>query len=385
MIDAKRARVGVSVVFAVCGASFATWTARVPAAQQRLGLSTGQLAIALFVLATGSILMLVVTGAVIARIGSRSGAVAGVATLSGGLVLVASAPDMVLFCAALFVLGAGNSLLDVSMNAHAARVETAYGRPIFAGFHAFWNIGGLFGSGLAALLAQARVPIGYHFPAMAAAMFGVGLSAIVVLFLRTPDADRQGPAFVLPSRVLLPLGVIAFCGFLAEGTVNDWSAVYLSKESVTPGGVSSLGYFAFSVAMILVRLVADRMAARFGAPGVMRAAAVVATIGFLVVAWLTVPAVGVLGFGIVGLGLAAVVPLAWSAAARMSPDAPGQAISAVAACGYLGFLTGPAVVGAIASTVGLRVALPCVIVFVATTYALASRTRTVESSSARPA
>lgn len=95
------------------------------------------------------------------------------------------------------------------------------------------------------------------------------------------------------------------------------------------------------------------------------------------------PAVGVLGFGVVGLGLAAVVPLAWSAAARMSPDSPGRAISAVAACGYLGFLTGPAVIGAIASTVGLRVALLCVIVFVAATYALGSHTRTVESSPAR--
>jgi hypothetical protein len=265
---------------------------------------------------------------------------------------VAAAPDLALFVAALAVLGAGNSLLDVAMNAHAARVEDAYGRPIFAGFHAFWNIGGLAGSGLAAASAAADVPIGVHFPVAAAVLLGAALGATTA-FLPGTDPGAGGPAFSLPGRALVPLGVIAFCGFLAEGTVNDWSAVLLATGSGASESVASLGYFAFSITMIGVRLAADRFVLRAGAVRVVPVAAAVTVAGFAIVVLAPVPVVGIAGFAVIGLGAAAIVPVAWSVAAQKEPDAPGRAIAAVATCGYLGFLVGPVLVGALASAVGL--------------------------------
>jgi hypothetical protein len=123
--EPRRARASVCVVFGVCGAAFATWAARVPAAQHRLGLTPGQLAIALFGLAAGAVVALAGSGALITRAGSRAGAAAGAAVLGLGLALIPAAGDLPFFVAALFVLGVGNGLLDVSMNAHAARVERA--------------------------------------------------------------------------------------------------------------------------------------------------------------------------------------------------------------------------------------------------------------------
>jgi MFS family permease len=348
----RRARIGVSIVFLVCGAAFATWAARVPAAQERLGLTEGELAIGLFGLAAGSVLALVGAGALVTLIGSRRTSVLGAVVLCAGLPAVAAAPDLALFVAALAVLGAGNSLLDVAMNAHAARVEDAYGRPIFAGFHAFWNIGGLVGSGLAAGLAAAGAPIGVHFPLAAAVLLAVALGATTA-FLPGADPGAGGPAFSLPGRALVPLGVIAFCGFLAEGTVNDWSAVLLTTGSGAAESVASLGYFAFSIAMIGVRLAADRFVARAGAVPVARLAAAVTVAGFAVVVLAPVPAVGIAGFAVIGLGVAAIVPVAWSVAAQKEPHAPGRAIAAVATCGYLGFLVGPVLVGVLASAIGL--------------------------------
>jgi MFS family permease len=348
----RRARIGVSVVFLVCGAAFATWAARVPAAQERLGLTEGELALGLFGLATGSVLALIGAAALVTLIGSKRTSMVGSTVLCAGLPAVAAAPNLGLFIVALAVLGAGNSLLDVAMNAHAARVEDAYGRPIFAGFHAFWNIGGLAGSGLAAGLAAADVPIGVHFPLAAAVLLGVALGATTA-FLPGTDPGAGGPAFSLPSRTLVPLGVIAFCGFLAEGTVNDWSAVLLTTGSGASESVASLGYFAFSIAMIGVRLAADRFVARVGAVSATRMAAAVTVAGFTVVVVAPSPAVGIVGFAVVGLGIAAIVPVAWSVAAQKEPQAPGRAIAAVATCGYLGFLVGPVLVGALASAIGL--------------------------------
>jgi len=352
----RRARIAVSVVFLVCGAAFATWAARVPAAQERLGLTAGQLAIGLFGLAAGSVLALVGAGALVTLIGSKRTSIVGATILCAGLPAVAAAPDLALFVAALAVLGAGNSLLDVAMNAHAARVEDAYGRPIFAGFHAFWNIGGLAGSGVAAALAATDVPIGVHFPIAAAVLLGTALAALTA-FLPGPDPGAGGPAFALPSRALVPLGAIAFCGFLAEGTVNDWSAVLLATGSGASESVASLGYFAFSIAMIGVRLAADRFVSRTGAVSVTRMAATVTVAGFAIVVLAPVPVVGIVGFAVIGLGVAAIVPVAWSAAAQKEPGAPGRAIAAVATCGYLGFLVGPVLVGALASAVGLTGAI----------------------------
>ncbi|HUY49560.1 MAG TPA: MFS transporter [Streptosporangiaceae bacterium] len=271
--------------------------------------------------------------------------------------LVSLAADLPLFVLALFVLGMGNSLLDVSMNAHAARVERAYGRPIFAGFHAFWNIGGLAGSGVAGITASLHVPIAIQFPCAGFALLAASWWAISTCFLRGADQGQGQSGFVLPSRALLPLGVIAFCGFIAEGTVNDWSAVYLAHSAAASPASASLGYFAFSIAMIIVRLVADRMTARIGVARFIRAATLIAVAGFALVIAVTVPAAGILGFGLAGLGVSAIVPLAWSAAGKLQPESPGRAISAVATLGYLGFLLGPVMIGGLAGLVGLRLAL----------------------------
>lgn len=344
-------------MFAVCGAGFATWAARVPAAQQQLGLTPGQLAVGLFGLAAGSVAALLVAGPLVTTIGSRRGALVGALTLCAGLPAVAFAPNLPAFVAALAVLGVGNSLLDVSMNAHAARVEAAYRRPIFAGFHAFWNVGGLLGSGLAAVLAGAGVPITVHFSGAALGLALVAAVAIGWAFLSGPDTGQGDGAFALPGRRLIPLGVIAFCGFVAEGTVNDWSAVLLTATTDATQSVASLGYFAFSGAMIAVRLVADRVAERVGAVLVTRISAVLTVGGFALAVTAAAPAVGVIAFAVVGLGISAIVPLAWSAAARLEADAPGRAIAAVATCGYLGFLVGPILVGALATAIGLAPAV----------------------------
>jgi MFS family permease len=380
--ELRQARVGVSVVFAVCGAAFATWAARVPAVQARLGLSTGQLAVGLFGLAAGSVVALLVAGPLIAKIGSRSGVVIGAVVICSGLPLVAFAPGFVAFVGALVVVGIGNSLLDVSMNAHAARVEDEYGRPIFAGFHAFWNIGGLAGSGVAALMATWHVPLSVHFSCAGALLLLLALWAAGTRFLTGADRGQGEAAFALPGRALIPLGVIAFCGFLAEGTVNSWSAVYLSDVTSAPAALASLGYFAFSITMIAVRLVADRIVLRIGTVLFVQVVTAVAVLGFALVFAAPVPVVAIAGFAVIGLGVAGIVPIAWSVAGRKQPESPGRAIAAVAACGYLGFLVEPVFVGALTKLIGLQWAIAGAGVLTLAVFFLAPTLRVKETSPA---
>lgn len=371
--EPRRARLAVSVVFAVCGAGFSTWAARIPAAQQRLDLDTGALALGLFGLAFGSVLALLASGPLITALGSRRCTLLGATVLCAGLPAVAFAPGTGTFIAVLTLLGMGHSLLDVAMNAHAARVEQAYRRPIFAGFHAFWNIGGLLGSGAGALLAAPRVPISVHFTA-AGALLLVAVGCATSRFLPGPDPGQGTAPFALPSAALLPLGAIAFCGFLAEGTVNDWSAVLLTGEGAS-AQVASLGYFAFSMAMITIRLVADRLSERIDVTRCARIATLLTLAGFGLVTTVPAPAAGVLGFALIGLGVSPIVPLAWSAASRKQPESPGRALATVATCGYLGFLAGPVLVGGLATQTGLPLAVAVAGATVTIVYLLAPTLR----------
>jgi MFS family permease len=381
--QARRARFGVSVVFVVCGGGLSTWAANVPAIAEKLHLSTGQIGISVFGLAVGAVFALLCAGPLLTWISTRTGVLLGATVMCAGLPLVAFAPNLPVLVGTLVVLGAGNSLLDVSMNAHAARVETAYGRSIFAGFHAFWSIGGLLGSGLASVMALWQVPITGYFIAVSVVLFVVAIVVARWLLLRGPDqgqGDGGSRAFALPGKALLALGVIAFVGFVAEGSVNDWSAEYLRVNTRASEAFASLGYFAFSITMIVVRLVADRLVRRTGIVAFIRAAAVTTVAGFALLVAVRVPGVGLVAFAVIGVGVSGIVPMAWSAASKKRPESPGQAIAAVAACGYVGFLTGPVIISGLSEWLGLPFALACIGAFSGVVWFLAPTMRAPAST-----
>ncbi|HEV2783360.1 MAG TPA: MFS transporter [Actinophytocola sp.] len=382
----RRARIAVMAVFFVTGATFATWASRVPAARDRLALSDGELAIGLLGLSAGAVLGLLAAGAVTVRLGSRAASAVGLVVMCGSLSLITLVPGLAGLAVVLFVLGAGNSVLDVATNVQAAVVERAYGRPIFGGFHAFWSLGGLAGAAIGAAAAGAGVGVAGHFTAIGAAMLLGGLAGCS-RYLPDPagrDGARRRPtAFALPDRALLALGLIGFCAFMAEGTVNDWAALYLTRVAHAGEGTAALAYFGFSIAMVAGRLVADRVVVRTGPARFVRLAAGVSTGGITLGLVLTSPAAGLVGFALLGLGLAGTVPVIFSAACRVRPESTGTAIAAVATLGYLGFLVGPVVIGGLAELLGLRLALAVTVVLTATMGALVPHAGDVEAGRPR--
>ena len=63
------------------------------------------------------------------------------------------------------------------------------------------------------------------------------------------------------------------------------------------------------------------------------------------------------GFAFVGLGIANIIPVLFSAAARVPGVPPGRALAAVARTGYLGFLAGLPLIGVVAEAFGLAARL----------------------------
>jgi len=346
-------RLAVTAVFFVCGLVTAAWVARIPAIKASLGLSTGELGLALAGMPIGLVLAMPVTGFAIARLGSRSVLIWASFAFSLMLPLLGLAPNAWWLWTTLLAFGFVSAAMDISMNAQAVEVERAYHRPIMSGFHAFFSLGGLAGALLGGWAAAADLgPLAFF---LLCALGGSLLLLWAMRHLPVITLEAAAPGFAFPrNAVLLGLGVIIFCTGLGEGAMADWSAVYLREVIGTSEALAAWGYAAFSLAMVVGRLSGDWLTQRIGPVWLARMGGLLAALGLAAALLARGPEPVLLGFVLVGLGYCTLFPLVFSAAGRVEGVHPGVALASVATLGYLGFLVGPPLIGWIAQLSSLR-------------------------------
>ncbi|MXP65852.1 MFS transporter [Roseomonas sp. M0104] len=355
--EPRAAQRAIRLVFLASGTIFAAWAPLVPLVRERLGLAEATLGLILLALGAGGILTMPLAGGLVERHGSRAVSVTAGLGFVAMLPVLPLAPSGPLLALALFLFGAAGGLMDVSMNAQAVAVEARGRRPIMSSIHGLFSLGGLLGAGVATgLLALGLPPVQ---AALLIAAGGVVLLAAQFTALLPRAADRPGEshAFTLPRGPVVGLGLLAIVALMAEGSMIDWSGIFLTQERGQPLRLAGVGFAAFSLAMAAARLLGDRVNQRFGPVAVLAGGALLAAAGFLGATLLPWSWAALLGFVLIGLGLANAVPLLFSAAGRLPGSAPGTAIAAVATLGYAGLLGGPALIGFVAQAVGLPVAL----------------------------
>jgi MFS family permease len=366
--------VAVTVVFALNGALFASIFSRLPAIQERAGIGDGALGLALLCSMLGLLFSQVAAGALTTRVGSRPLVLVGLLGYAAGLVPVSLSRSFGALAASFALVGLCNGVLDVSMNLHGLTVERGLRRPILSSLHAAFSLGALAGAAVGGIVAAAGVGVVAHL--WTAAALGAAMGIVAVRFLLPPSADAapEGPLLARPTRALAGIGVFAFCVLLSEGAVNDWAAVYLDDDLDSGEGLAAGGLAAFSLTMGVGRLAGDRLTEALGPVRLARGGAGLAALGMASALAGTEPAMAIAGFAAMGLGLAALFPLALRAAAGRG-ETPGPAVAAVSAVGYCGFLAGPTSVGGLSEVAGLRTALLLVAVLCATAAALAGVVR----------
>jgi len=344
------------VIFAMAGIGISVWALTVPFAKIRFGLDDGTLGFMLLAGGGGGVLVMPFAGLAVARFGSR--AVLTVAGLGVLLLmpLLAIAPSAFAFTAILFVYGVAFGLLDIAMNAQGAVVERRSGRLLMSGFHGFYSAGTL-GVSLVIILLL-RLHLSYPLcSALAGLVMLLMLLAAPGLIGKAGDAPATGRHFAWPNKAAIVLGLCCFACFMTEGVATDWSTIYLRFNRNMPLDAAPLGYAAFAVAMTLSRFLGDAVSTRLGKPMVMRMGCALAVLGFGLAVFITAGWVDVVGFGLVGLGIANIAPLVFSAAARVPGMAANHSAPAIMALGYTGFLIGPVVIGLVANHLGLGFAL----------------------------
>jgi hypothetical protein len=382
-----RARVGVSLAFLLFGAVYFTWAARLPAIKDDLGLSDGELAVALIGLGAGALVGLQLGGVLVPRIGSR--AVLAVALPLLGVLLAgpALAGSLAMLTGTAAVLAVTVNVANVAMNAHGVAVEQRLGRPILSGLYAMHSLGGITGAGLAALAAGLGVGRAGHLLTVAGAAALTGVVASRLLLPSSIDASRAGPAssghrrWALMAALagwlrgwsgrVMALGGLAFCVELAQSSGGTWGAVWLRDSVGTSASAAAAGLAVLMAGTTAGRLVGDRLRVPFGPASLFRAGALMAGVGFGGALLAGTPTAGLAGLALLGAGTSFLLPLTVSAAGSLpSPTAP--AVARVATGGALGSFTAPVLIGGLAGPLSLTAALALPALLVAAT-ALSAR------------
>jgi predicted MFS family arabinose efflux permease len=304
-------------------------------------------------------------GRVVHRWGSRATTRWLIPAFAASLALPALSPNLAVLCLAMMAFCISANTSDVGMNAQGVAIEAAKKKSIMSGLHGMWSVGGLVSSAIGALAAREEVDARVHLAVAAAVL--VVVSFIASARLPSIPADPEAevpPVFALPRGTVLAIGLVGFCAIFGEAASADWCAVYLRKVLGASHGTAALSYTMFALAMASGRLSGDFLVRRVGAVRTVRVAAILGTLGgVLVVLALDAP-LTMVGFGLIGLGVSVVIPLAFAAAGHSGPNS-GQAIAGVATVAYGAGFSSPSLIGGIATVTSLPVSFALVTVLIA--------------------
>lgn len=348
----RHARGAVSVIFAVHGAVAGTFATRIPWIADHVRTDAGGLGLALLFVSVGAVLAMPFTARLIHRLPARAVVPALMVPWCLAVIPTALAPSVPALCAALFVYGATAGTADVAMNAQGVAVEQAYGRSIMSGLHGMWSVGGLAGSGLGVVAAYMDISAYGHFLVAGLALAVIAVAVSPRLLHATPAAAEEVPRFALPPRPVLLIALVGFMAIFGEAASADWAAVYLTDIAHAAPAVAAAAYTGFAATMAAARLAGDRLVNRFGAVRTVRLSGAAATVGALLVAAARSPVPAIVGFALIGIGVAVVVPLAFAAAGNAGPR-PAQQIAGVATIVYGAGMAAPAAIGGVAQVSSL--------------------------------
>ncbi|WP_207493451.1 MFS transporter [Aridibaculum aurantiacum] len=345
-----------TVFFFISGVVTATWASRIPEMQQKFRLNDAEWGMVLFAMSIGLAAGLSVASWLVEKFSSpRMMTISGIIYLIL-LCLLAVSPTVLTLAITLFLFGVSRNITNLANNTNSVEVQRLYKKPVLARFHGIWSLACLAAAALGTLFINLNIEPFYHFLILAVASV-----LLILLFKRRTKrlqavAPGRKPFFIKPDRYLFLLGLIALCGMMCEGVMFDWSVNYYVKVVNPDKAYVTAGYTAFIITMSAGRFVGDKLIEKLGPVRLLMINGIMITSGFYVVVMFPQVVAATLGFLLIGAGISIVVPLLFILAGRTDKMPANYAIASVTLIGYIGFLSGPLVVGSITEAYGMQVA-----------------------------
>jgi MFS family permease len=370
------ARWATFALFFANGFGFGAWAAAIPPLRAALSLSTIRLSYALLAISLGAVVVMQFAGRLMSVLGGSGRAThVSCVVFAVALALTTLSPNLFSLVVVALLMGVGNGLMDVSMNAHAAFLEKKWGAAIMSSFHAGFSLGGLAGAGTGAALIAVGLPTRFL-------MVPVAVAMLVLLYIvsgKVGVGNVEAPprsGFRMPEKRILAFVLIGMCSYVVEGAMSDWSGLYLVSIGAAPA-VAAAGFSAFSITMVTGRMTGDFVVRKIGGVRTLLFGTLLAGCGLTAaVAFPSIPS-AVVGFAMVGAGLANVVPVCFGWCARLGSSAAGG-LAMAATAGYGGLLAGPPIIGSISAAWSLRVGVGVLAFLALTAFCAALFARRIE-------
>ena len=330
---------------------YGTWAIYIPTIKETIGINKSELGLAIFAMALGNFFILTLAPKINDVLGCGRSTKLGLLALCVFGVGPYLAQSYITLCITLFLVGAAQGFLDVSMNATVSQIEKDDKVTLMAAMHGFFSLGGV-----AAGLGTFLIPI-LNAPVIH--------SLLIVVLITIPNYSLSKHYESVTAEVtkgskrssnalkpLILLGFISLVAMGSEGAIVDWSGLYLEEiVKVNPAWIGA-GFLVFSITMTLGRFLGDGLSTRLGSEKVLILGILTSIIGYLGV--LTADStISVIGFAIIGAGFSVLVPELFRMAGKQDQIPSSKAIAIVAGFGYSGFLTGPVILGITSETYGL--------------------------------
>jgi len=351
----RQIRISLTSIFTATGVFVGSWSTRIPAVKSEFHLSPARLGLMLACITVGAVMASPLAGLMSARFGSAMLLRISAPLTAFTFALMALAPSRVTLALALFLMGAANGLVQVSMNAQAIALEGRYRRTILSMMHGGFSIGMLAAALVAALVAHYGLSYRSHFLVVAALMLanGIAIGFFLIETERKPREHRPKMHLSLPLALII---AVAFFELFCEGTATSWSSVYMHDSIGASSALAALTFGFYSLTMTFGRLIGDRLVLALGVGVLVRAGGLIAIAGLGLALLIQTPATVLAGFALFGLGLSCLAPTLFRAAGEL-PLPEGQGLAALLASSWPAFLLVAPVIGGLANVTSLRAAL----------------------------
>ncbi len=365
--DIKRAHLGVTLAFLSLGLSAGNFVSRIPDLKSKLELSNSVLGVSLLMMSLGVLVALGPVG----KLAGKHGSAATLNIATASLILVAPfvglANSAVTLSAALFFFGMTVASQDVSMNTHGVTLEEKSGRRFMSRFHAFWSVGGLVGSIVGGLFAQAEIGVFPHFLFVSLVITAITLYGSRLLLPADADkhvySEEDKAAKKKRPPLILIMGLLGLAASIGEGSAGDWGGVLARETFGASAFVGTIPFIAFSFTMVVGRFFGDQLATKFGPNRILKVGGLIGGTGLAIGLFIGGTGGVIFGWFLFGAALSAVIPLLFSAAGSMANKrfagsiSPAEAVAMISGISYFGFIVGPPLMGFLADAITLRWAM----------------------------
>ncbi|MEM6694786.1 MAG: MFS transporter [Pseudomonadota bacterium] len=338
------------------GVLWGSFAGLAPDIKAQVGVSDAGFASALLFSAGSGLIAMALAPWVGQHLGQRALAVLG--TLVSAVILTPALPSGFVGLACVMAgLGFAVALLDVSANVQISRAEARHDVPLMNFCHAMFSFAFAAAAGFCGLARKAGLGPAEIVPFMALAALAC---AVLMRNPSDPEPPRNAekPSVSGSSAPWLAIGltgIVLWASFIGENAVEAWSALHVERTLGGATGIGSFGPALLGVFMGCARLSAQVITERVGAARLIFGSACLGLAGTLTIAAAPSVVVAMIGVGLTGVGMAAVVPSANTLLGQRVAEAQrAHAISRAWMLGITGFFVGPALMGAISEWIGLR-------------------------------